>query len=113
MLEDTTATLGGTPVLNEITADHNDKRTIGLFIVTGEALLSGKQRSWSAVLKLIDPSETVGSGIIESELQVYELVIFSSDAVPFRSAKFYHSETLDNGMLTLWLEDLSGSPQPP
>jgi len=113
VLEDPTASLAETPNFNEITVDHNDKRTIGLFIVTGEALSSGKQQSWSAVLKLIDPSETVGSGLIESELQVYESGIFSSDAVPFRSAKFYHSESLDNGMLTLWLEDLSESPQPP
>lgn len=113
VLEDSTATLVGSPKFNELTVDHNDKRTIGIFIVMGEALVAAENQPWSAVLKLIDPSETVGSGLIESELQVYESGVFLSDAVPFRSAKFYHSESLNGGILSLWLEDISDSPQPP
>ena len=115
VLEDPAVTLVGSnkPNFNEITVDHNDKRTIGIFIVDGTAKSNGQERTWSAVLKLINPSETVGSGLIESEIQVYESGVFGFDDIPFRSAKFYHSELLENGILSLWLEDLSNAPQPP
>jgi len=119
VLDDDSATLVGAPTFAEITTSHNDKRTIGIVKVSGDAKVNSGTKPWSSVVKIIDLSVEVKSNnasawvLPEIEQLVYENGLFSGESSPFRSAKCYLSDSSENQLIILWLEDLSTAPQPP
>ena len=116
VIDDDSVTLTGDPVFAEITSSHNDQRTIGIVKVSGAAVSvrHGSQHNWSSVVKFIDPNvDQPGYGILDIERKIYEQGLFSDPNIPFRAARFYKSNEDENGILSLWLEDLTSAPQPP
>ena len=102
-----------------LTGAHNDKRTIAIVRVTGNASASDSVTlsPWSAVLKVTDASIFSGTAnawnFPETEEQIYKLHVFEDLTLPFRAARCYaFTETLE-GLSYLWLEDLTEAPQPP
>jgi hypothetical protein len=118
-LGDSSATPLGDPTFSAITTPHNDDRTIGIVKVSGTAA-SGDDRShknWSSVVKIIDQSvptnDAANWAFPENEAKVYELGLLVDDEVQLRPAKCYLAQQTSDGLHVLWLEDLSGAPQPP
>ncbi len=109
--------LDGDPKFEEITASHNDDRTIGIVKVSGSASENGTQHDWSSVVKVIDTQAGSGAAAIwvspANETKIYELGLFMDDGLPLRPAKCYLTETREDRFILLWLEDLSGAIQPP
>ena len=97
---------------------HHDSRTVGIVRVVGNAQCGPDQRSWSAVLKVIDRQAEAKSHSrwpsTEREHLVYELGVFQESDIPFRAAKSYGTESPENDGLTyMWMEDLTDAPSPP
>jgi hypothetical protein len=119
VIDDDSATLVGDPVFAEITTSHNDDRTIGIVKVSGSAVSvrHGSHHSWSSVVKIIDQSVSTNDaanwGFPENEVKVYDLGLLVDDGVQLRPAKCYLTQKISDGLHVLWLEDLSGVPQPP
>jgi len=116
VLDDESAKITSTPIFEEITTSHADQRTIGIVKVSGSATSNGTGRDWSCVVKIIDPNfdgTHQTSADIKNEVQIYELGLFTGDEVPLRAAKCYLTENHQDGLSSLWLEDLSNGPQPP
>ena len=117
VLGDPTATIAGAPTFEEITTSHNDQRTIGIVKVEGRAATNSGGRDWSTVVKAIDPSLASGDAarwsFVENEQKVYELGLFAEDGLPLRPAKCHLVQTTEEGIVLLWIEDLSFAPQPP
>ena len=117
VLGDQSATLVGKPTFTEITASHNDARTIGIVIVAGTASINAAKQKWSSVVKVIDTQAESGEAAIwvspENEAKIYELGLFADADLSLRPAKAYSVETRDDRFSLLWLEDLSAAPQPP
>ena len=111
------ATLVGEPVFTEIATSHNDQRTIGIVRISGEVACETGTESWSVVAKIIDPTQKDNDDRdftgLEIEQKVYEQGLFSSDGVPLRPAKCYLTQLIEDRFRILWLEDLTGAPQPP
>jgi hypothetical protein len=113
-LGESLAELAGSPTFSEITSSHNDQRTIGIVKVSGQAMVGDQQHRWSSVVKFINPNvDEPGYGILDIERKIYEQGLFSDPNIPFRAARFYKSNEDENGILSLWLEDLTSAPQPP
>ncbi len=71
---------------------------------------------WSAVLKVVNQGgmDARNSWIDPAlEARVYEMGLFLDPAVPFRAARCYGIDMRADGRKWLWLEDLTGAPQPP
>jgi hypothetical protein len=119
VIGDDSATLVGDLAFAEINTPHNDDRTIGIVKVSGTAVSvrHGSHHSWSTVVKIIDQSvptnDAANWGFPENEAKVYELGLLADDGVPLRPAKCYLAQRDSDGLHILWLEDLSGAPQPP
>jgi hypothetical protein len=111
------AELGGRPALSEIKTPHNDRRTIGIVRVRGEAMVGGSRRAWSTVVKIADLSLDGGREVqwisAENEETVYEQGYFAGDGLPFRPARCFRTMRLPTGEKLLWLEDLSDLAQAP
>ncbi len=90
---------------------HHDTQTRGIFRVTGKAECGSTERSWSAVLKVVDPDASTGQfsawTSTDREHLVYERGLFQSTNVPFRSAKSYGLSKSTDGLNYMWMEDLS------
>lgn len=114
---DPSATLVGEPVFTEITTSHNDQRTIGIVRISGEVACVSGTEPWSVVAKIIDPTQNDnddrGFVGLEIEQKVYEQGLFTNDGVPLRPAKCYLTQLIEDRFRILWLEDLTGAPQPP
>lgn len=116
---DDSATLVGTPIFDEITTSHNDQRTIGIVKVSGTAVSvrHGSHHNWSSVVKIIDqsiPANVAATwGFPENEQKIYEMALFTDDGLPLRPARCYLSQTIEENIVLLWLEDLTNTPQPP
>jgi hypothetical protein len=118
-LGESSAELLGSPTFEEITNSHNDDRTIGIVKVSGTAVSvrQSSHHSWSSVVKIIDQSVPTNNaanwGFPENEAKVYEQGLLVDAEVQLRPAKCYLAQQGNNGLHILWLEDLSGAPQPP
>ncbi len=114
---DPTVMLIGQPGWRTIDAVHNDRRTLGLAKVTGRAKTQNGILDWSCVIKVIDPS--LGANVaaawvnVDIEEQVYELGLMVDEHLPFRPAKCFRTDRIDDGIKLFWLEDLSDAPHPP
>ena len=122
VLGDDSATLAGDTTFTELTAHHNDARTIGIIRASGTAVSvrHGSHHNWSSVVKVIDmngeavgPAHWISTESLENEPRIYEHGLMSNPSVPFRAAECYFSQEYDNGVKALWLEDLTTAPQPP
>lgn len=119
VLGDSSATPLGDLTFSAIDTPHNDDRTIGIVKVSGTAVTgdNGIHQKWSSVVKIIDQSvptnDAANWGFPENEVKVYELGLLADDAVQLRPAKCYLAHRDSEGRYVLWLEDLSGAPQPP
>lgn len=109
--------LEGRPDVSPIGAVHNDRRTLAILRVSGQATLDSSRAPWSAVVKVVDPRIQSGEAAkwvsVEAEEKVYELGLFQGTDVPFRAARCYAIANQDSGLRHLWLEDLTGAPVPP
>lgn len=97
---------------------HNDARTLEIVQFKGWALVDGSRREWSAVAKVIDRAVDMGTGAArwtdpDREERVYAERWFADLGLRFRPARCYGVDALSPGVRLLWLEDLSGAPQPP
>lgn len=119
VIDDDSATLVGDLAFAEIDTPHNDDRTIGIVKVSGSAVSvrHGSHQNWSSVVKIIDQSVSTNDAAIwgfpENEAKVYELGLLADEGVQLRPAKCYLAQQNGDGLHVLWLEDLSGAPQPP
>ncbi len=121
VLDDPSAQVVSESSFEELAGSHNDQRTIGIVKVSGEAACASGNRAWSAVAKIIDPKFTdpnrvrnnTDDRVLENEQKVYELGLFADDGVPMRPAVAYLTQVIDDRYKVLWLEDLTGAPQPP
>ena len=119
VLGDDSVTLVGDPAYAEIDKPHLDDRTIGIVKVSGTAVTgdSGSHQNWSTVLKIVDQSvptnDAAAWAFPENEARVYELGIFANDGTQLRPARCYLTHVNADGLIMLWLEDLSAAPQPP
>jgi hypothetical protein len=117
VLDDPSVSLIGEPGWHAVGGLHGDRRTIGLRRLEGQASSGSDIRSWSAVLKIIDVSVEINPFAEgydpEVEINLYENGIFPDPDAPFHPARCYRIDRLDESLTLLWLEDLSGAPQPP
>jgi hypothetical protein len=118
-IDDDSATLVGDPVFTDIDTPHNDARTVGIVKVSGAAVSvrHGSHHKWSSVVKFINQSMPTNFeaawSFPENESKVYELELLADDGIQLRPAKCYLVQRDSDGLSMLWLEDLSGAPQPP
>ena len=122
VIDDNSVTLVGDIAFSEIDTPHNDDRTLGIVKVSGTAVSTGHgnhgdHHEWSSVLKIIDQSVPTDDaalwGFPENEVKVYEQGLLADNGVQLRPAKCYLAQRDSDGRSILWLEDLSGAPQPP
>ena len=90
--------------------------TAGIFHVSGRAATVDGDHPWSSVVKVIGDAETRAtkkdSVAAERELAVYRSGVFASQQHQVRSLMCYAIQEW-NEMQFVWLEDMSGAPQPP
>lgn len=89
--------------------------TAGIFHVMGVARTRSGERTWSAVVKALGAPDHLSPVSEEDpyrELEVYRSGIFADVCGGVRAARCYAIQPRDTLQL-LWLEDLSGAPQPP
>lgn len=91
--------------------------TIALIRCTGDAEVAGETRSWSTILKVLEPEGTNkfgtgagpgswGSGPL-TEINVYRRNTFAPTEGPFRGGRCYLADDKGDGIYWLWMEDLS------
>ncbi len=100
----------------EIKKPHADPRTIGIVRVHGTASVSGADRPWSCVTKLIDlevPNILGTSVDPRNEVRVYEEGHFVGEQFGLRPARCHHISRRSNTLTILWLEDLTEAEAPP
>ena len=120
-LADASVTLVGKPKFAEITTGHNDKRTIGIVKVIASAMVGVGEKTveWSSIAKIVDMSVDITGADAARwvspriEQLVYETRLFVGENMPFRSGRCYLSDSSNDQLIVLWLEDLSDAPQPP
>ena len=119
VLDDDSASLVGDLAFSEIDKPHLDDRTIGIVKASGTAVSVRNEghHKWSSVVKIVDQSvpttDAAAWGFPENEARVYELGIFADDGTQLRPARCYLTHVNADGLIMLWLEDLSAAPQPP
>lgn len=89
--------------------------TVGIFRVTGKAKLQGGEETWSAVVKVLGTPENIfpdSDYDVLQEVEVYRSRAFADLCGGIRAPRCYAIDEHGNVQL-LWLEDLSGAPQPP
>jgi Phosphotransferase enzyme family len=89
--------------------------TVGIFRVTGNARIQSGDATWSVVVKALGKPENPGPNLAadaRKEAEVYRSRAFAQLCGGVRAPDCYAIHQLDDVQL-LWLEDLSGAPQPP
>lgn len=89
--------------------------TTGIFRVVGVAKTETAERNWSAVIKGLGAPEHPRAGFEPAplkEVDIYRSRVFADPCGGVRAAHCYAIQPLDD-MHLVWLEDLSGAPQPP
>lgn len=112
--------LGGTPVPHAPIALKKIGRgagvaTAGIYQVTGLISIAAGEQPWSAVVKVLGRPEHPRAGITDgsrNEAEIYRSRAFANRCGGIRAAHCYTIQDHDELQL-LWLEDLSGAPQPP
>ena len=86
--------------------------TIALIRCSGDVRTGGETKSWSAIVKVVEPGASNkfgggdGSGVW-TEINVYRGDIFATKAGPLRGGRCYLADEQDDGLYWLWIEDLS------
>jgi hypothetical protein len=101
----------GAPDAAEILAANNDKRTLGIVRLVGEAEAEGRRLGWSTVAKIID------LGVVPDTVNLWvrpanEVAIYAGRLLPatgpgFRRARCHGVSHPRPGVSVLWLEDLT------
>jgi hypothetical protein len=89
--------------------------TVGIYHATGQAGTSSGEKNWSAVVKVLgEPAFPIPDleGDPWREVKVYASGAFVDSHIGIRAAQCYAIQK-QNDWQFLWLEDLSGAPQPP
>ena len=86
--------------------------TIALIRCSGEAEVAGETKSWSTIVKVLEPGATnlFGGGTgsdVWTEIDVYRQDTFAPVSGPFRGGRCYLADEKDDGLYWLWMEDLS------
>jgi hypothetical protein len=119
VLETSSAIVTARPSSSEISASHADLRTLAIARLVGEAQVKHQTVPWSCVLKIIDTAAHGGiadvGGWIDPfrELAVYERELFRDGESGFRPATCYQITHREQGILILWLEDLTEAESAP
>ncbi len=117
VLESPDAAASGDHRWEELSAVHNDARTLAIVRCSGTASVGGQTGGWSCVVKVIDPSVEANVAAAWNdptfEEKVYELGLLQDTGAPFRPARCFRVSRPDENVKLFWLEDLGGAPQPP
>lgn len=90
--------------------------TVGLWRVSGDAVSNGEIRSWSAILKILNPSlpNNFDSGMGASkEISAIESGDLLAINTGIRQVPIFDFAAQDDGSYWLWMRDLSDGVQPP